>query len=109
GDVLGLEDDQDLIVGLAVVVVGGGGEVHRVQAAADGAVASGGVLGRRDDGAGLGGVHDQRRDEAHRSAVEHLLDILMLACRDAGQGDASRVGDGAEHQGGGLNVGVGVL
>ena len=68
-----------------------------------------GVLGRGDDRPGLVGVHDHRRDDAHRAAVEDHLDPLVLAGGDAGQRDAARVGDGAEHQGGGLDVGVGVL
>ena len=108
-DVLGLDDDEDLVVGVLVVLLGRAAVVDGVQAAADRAVAARGVLGRGDDRAGLVGVHDHRRDDPHRAAVEHHLDVLVLAGGDAGQRDAAGVGDGAEHQGGGLDVGVGVL
>ena len=108
-DVLGLDDDEDLVVGVPVVLLGRGAVVDGVEAAADRAIAPRGVLGRRDDGPGLGGVHDHRRHDAHRAAVEHHLDPLVLPGRNAGQRDAAGVGDRAEHHRRGLDVGVGVL
>ena len=41
-DVLALQDDEQLVVGLGVIVVGGGVEVEGMNAAADAAVAGGG-------------------------------------------------------------------
>ncbi len=93
----------------AIIVLGGRPVVQGVQAAADRAVPLGRILGRLDDRAGLGGVHDHRRDDPHRPAVEDRLDQVVPAGLDPGQGDAAGVGDGAEHQGGGVDVGVGVL
>ena len=101
--------DEDLVVGLAVVFLGRGAEVDRVHAPADGPVAAGRILGRRDDRAGLVGVHDHRRDDPHGAGVQDHLDVLMLAGGDAGQRDAAGVGDRGEHVSRGLDVGVGVL
>ena len=49
------------------------------------------------------------RDDSHRAAVEHHLDELVFAGGDASQRNTAGVGDRAEHERGGLDVGVSVL
>ena len=101
---LGLDDDQDLVVGVPVVVLGGGTVVDRVEASSDRAIASRGILGGRDDGPRLGGIHDHRRHDAHGPAVEDHLDPLVLAGGNARQRNASGISDRAEHGRRGLDV-----
>ncbi len=108
-DVLGLDDDEDLVVGAAVVFLGRCAEIERVHAAADRSIAARWVLGRRDDRPGLVGVHHHRGDDPHGPAVEDHLDVLVLPGGNPCQGNAAGVGDRGEHVGGGLDIGVGVL
>ena len=108
-DVLGLNDDEDLVIRLAVVLGGGGPEIQGVHASADGAVAARWVLGGGDDRPGFGGIHHHGGDDSHRAAVEHHLDQLVPAGGDASQGNTAGIGDGAEHERRGLDVGVSVL
>jgi len=108
-NVLGLDDDQDLVVGVAVILFGGGAVVDRVEAAADRAIAPRRVLGCRDDGSRLGGVQHHRCHDAHRATVQHHLDPLVFPGRNAGQRHAAGVGDGAEHHRRGLDIRVGML
>ena len=65
-----------------------------VKAAADRAVAPRLILGRRDDGSRLVGVHDHRRHDSHPATVQHRISIH--SCFPVGtpsQRHAAGVGD----------------
>ena len=109
-DVLGLDDDEDLVVGAA-------GNIRRPWRRS-----SGHACRRRPIGCRAADTWSPRRSTRASAAsitigatipmAPQSRTILMYSCLpggDAGQGDATGVGDGAEHVGGGLDVGVGVL
>ena len=66
-DMLGLDYNEDLVVGTAVVFLGRRAEIERVHPAPDGAIAARGILARRDDDA-----RDRRRpmEKARRAILQ---------------------------------------
>jgi glycosyltransferase involved in cell wall biosynthesis len=109
GDVLGLDHNQDLVVRSFVVFLGSAPIVQVVQAATDGPVSLGRVFRGRNNRFGLLGVHHHGADDPHGATVENGFDEVVTARVDANQRYAARVSDAAEHEGGGMDVGVGMF
>src|SRR5690606_38343373 len=82
-DVLDLENEEDLVVGMAVVLAGHGVETERVAAAADDAVSQRVVAGRLDRPLGFLAALDHRYDDAPGPGVEHALEPHRVVPRDA--------------------------
>src|SRR5262249_6797746 len=53
--------------------------------------------------------HHHGGNDSHRATVEHHLDQVMPSSGNASEGNAACVGDGAEHERRGLDVGMGML
>ena len=101
-DVLGHDDDENLVVRLGVVGRGIGAEVRRVERAADAALADRAIARGLDHGLGFLAAVDHRHDDAPRAGIEHALDVLAGVPGDARERHNAVGRDDGEHLRGGL-------
>src|SRR5262249_42604491 len=108
-DMFALENDENLVVGVTVIIGGGRIEVERMHAAADTAVAERWILGSGHRSQRLFATVYHGHDDTVGAVVENTLDMVVAIGRHARQGRATSVGDAGKHVGGRFPINQAVL